>query len=34
MAGLQITEVSKDVWKKIIKKTKETHWENENENEN
>ena len=29
-----ITVVSKDVWKNFSKKTKETYWENENENEN
>ena len=34
MAGLQIAEVSNDAWKNFSKKTKETHWENENENEN
>ena len=32
MAGLAITEVSKDAWKIFGKKTKEIHWENENEN--
>ena len=32
MAGLAITEVSKDAWKNFSKKTKEIHWENENEN--